>query len=451
MKKLIMTIVLGMAAASYAASPALTGVSVQQNSSRLVTITYNVDQECIVTVDVLTNGVSIGEANFTNMTGAVNKQVSAGQNVICWQPRDSWADHRIAAGGISVNVKAWPLCAPPPYMVVDLYQEGNGYLNDGVYVHYFASTNAFPGGFENRAYKTTTIVMRHIPAAGVRWRMGMSAADQLNCGNYASDRLGTSAALYKDITYAESEKAHYVTLTNDYWIAVYPLTQAQAKRFSEDGKTYINSGFSDWAGRDRDLYPMEYMSYQAIRGKVEDGVNWPTTGSKVAGLLQHFRTRTGGLKFDFPTDAQWEFACRAGESGQLYDGSALYVGGQRVSSFRSIVANIGWIYYTYDDDGSLLEATRTFPVGLKKPNNWGLYDMVGNVREFCLDWYDVPAGIDTVDPHGPDNAKYGTHRVYRGASYSTTSFFAVRSSCRFGISATYGASDYGCRLSITIP
>ena len=115
MKKLIMTIVLGMAAASYAASPALTGVSVQQNSSRLVTITYNVDQECIVTVDVLTNGVSIGEANFTNMTGAVNKQVSAGQNVICWQPRDSWADHRIAAGGISVNVKAWPLCAPPPY------------------------------------------------------------------------------------------------------------------------------------------------------------------------------------------------------------------------------------------------------------------------------------------------------------------------------------------------
>jgi hypothetical protein len=158
---------------SLCANPVVSKVTVTPDGGSVFKIGYTLTGgPAIVTVDVLTNGVSIGEVNFTNMTGAVNKQVSAGQNVICWQPRDSWADHRIAAGGISVNVKAWPLCAPPPYMVVDLYQEGNGYLNDGVYVHYFASTNAFPGGFENRAYKTTTIVMRHIPAAGVRWRMG---------------------------------------------------------------------------------------------------------------------------------------------------------------------------------------------------------------------------------------------------------------------------------------
>ena len=447
MKKLIMTIVLGMAAASYAASPALTGVSVQQNSSRLVTITYNVDQECIVTVDVLTNGVSIGEVNFTNMTGAVNKQVSAGQNVICWQPRDSWADQRVAAGGISVNVKAWPLCAPPPYMVVDLYQEGNGYLNDGVYVHYFASTNAFPGGFENRAYKTTTIVMRHIPAAGVRWRMGMSAADQLAYGDLVKDKIGSSAP-FNDITYAQSETAHYVTLTNDYWIAVYPLTQAQAKRCSQNGDAYIANGFVEWEGRDRDLYPMEGRQYDEMRGSVANGVNWPETGDKVAGFLSRFRSRTGGMKFDFPTEAQWEFACRAGESGQLYDGTALYVDGARIANSRALIAELGWIYYTYNDDGTAIESTRTYPVGLKKPNNWGLYDMIGNVSEFCLDWYDVFTAGDIVDPRGPDGVR--THRVVRGGSYAT-SFFTTRSSSRRILKPSSGSPDQGCRLSITIP
>ena len=291
--------------------------------------------------------------------------------------------------------------------------------------------------------------MRHIPAAGVRWRMGMSAADLLAYGEDANGKLGSSSS-FNTITYAQSEKAHYVTLTNDYWIGVYPLTQAQAKRFSQGGNAYLNSGFSDWEGRDRDLYPMEYWTYQAIRGSIEDGVNWPTTGDKVAGFLQRFRNRTGGMKFDFPTEAQWEFACRAGEPGQLYDGSVLYSSGSRVGNARSIVAKLGWIYYTYNEDGSVLEATRTFPVGLKQPNNWGLYDMIGNVREFCLDWYDVFAENDAVDPRGPDAAKYGTYRVVRGGSYAT-SFFTVRSSWRSGISATYGAADYGCRLSITIP
>lgn len=436
MKKLLMVPLAGMALVSDAASPALTDVGVQQNSSRLVTITYNVDQDCIVTVDVLTNGVSIGEANFTNMTGAVNKEVPAGQNVICWQPRDSWADRRVAAGEMSVNVKAWPLCAPPPYMVVDLDQTGEGYLQDGVFVHYFASTNAFPGGFGNRVYKTTTVVMRHIPAAGVRWRMGISANDIEQMGDNAND-------------YLKSELSRYVTLTNDYWMGIYPLTQGQSKYLSKNGDVYVGTAFSDWEGLDRDLYPFENRTYEEFRGQVEYSVNWPQTGSKVGGYLQQLRNRTNGMKFDLPTDAQWEFACRAGESGMMYDGSSIYENGKRVDNAIEKIWKLGWIYYSRDITGTSSEQlTRTKPVGLRAPNNWGLYDMIGNVSEWCLDWYSDPAGNDVVDPRGPE-ATSG-QRVYRGGSYAT-SFATARSSFRKGLTSTTCAGNYGFRLAITIP
>ncbi len=444
MKKLMTTAVLGMAVAVQAASPTLSNVNVRQDSSRLVTISYSVDQDCVVTVDVVTNGVSIGAQNFTNMTGAVNKQVSAGANTICWKPKDSWPNQRIAAGGLSVQVKAWPLCAPPPYMVVDLYQDGDGYLGDGVFVHYFASTNAFPGGFGARVYKTTTIVMRHIPAAGVRWRMGMSAADAAAMGSAANDVSDTNFSTVGNVTYAQSETAHYVTLTNDYWIGVYELTQAQGKRLTIDGESYPSSDFSDWTGLDRDLYPMEHASYSQIRG---DG--WPAGGDTVTSWLPRFRDRTGGMKFDLPTDAQWEFACRAGESAQLYDGSSVYENGSLVANADELVANIGWFKNSYDG-GTAVTLDRPRPVGLKAPNAWGLYDMVGNVREWCLDWYLPMSSAEVIDPRGPDSVASSLRRVTRGGGYTSTSVKA-RSSNRRGSSWGGHSSDVGCRLAIRIP
>lgn len=446
MKKLMTIAVLGMAVAAEAASPTLSNVNVRQDSSRLVTISYSVDQDCIVTVDVLTNGMSIGAQNFTNMTGAVNKQVSAGANTICWKPKDSWPNQRVAAGGLSVQVKAWPLCAPPPYMVVDLYQDGDGYLGDGVFIHYFASTNAFPGGFGARVYKTTTIVMRHIPAAGVRWRMGMSAADAAAMGSATNNVSGSNFSTVGDVTYAQSETAHYVTLTNDYWIGVYPLTHAQSKRFTSGGDKYVGTAFSDWTGLDRDIYPMENVSYASIRGS-----NWPTGGdSGVGGFLVRMRNRTGGMKFDLPTDAQWEFACRAGESAQLYDGSSIYENGSLVANADELVANIGWFKNSYAG-GSAVTLDRTQPVGLKAPNAWGLYDMVGNVCEWCLDWYVPMSSEEVIDPCGPDSVEDSSRRVVRGGRYNVTSAARARSSNREGIANATQYGYVGCRLAIRIP
>ena len=446
MKKLMTIAVLGMAAAAEAASPTLSNVNVRQDSSRLVTISYSVDQDCIVTVDVVTNGVSIGAQNFTNMTGAVNKQVSAGANTICWKPKDSWPNHRVAAGDMSVQVKAWPLCAPPPYMVVDLYQDGDGYLGDGEFVHYFASTNAFPGGFGARVYKTTTIVMRHIPAAGVRWRMGMSAADAAAMGAATNSVSDSNFSTVGDVTFAQAQTAHYVTLTNDYWIGIYPLTHAQAKRgFSANGSDYVVSAFNDWTGFDRDIYPIDAVSYSSVRGD-----NWPTSSDPVSGKsLQRFRDRTGGMKFDFPTDAQWEFACRAGEPAQLYDGFSIYENGSLVSNADELIANIGWFKKSFDG-GAAVTLSRPQPVGLKAPNNWGLYDMVGNVFEWCLDWYIPMSSEEVIDPRGPDSVASSTRRVIRGGGWDSTSIRALSSERRGQVANSY-PNNVGCRLAIRIP
>lgn len=462
MKKLVCTLISGIAIAAGAASPTISGVSVRQDASRLVTINYTVDQDCIVTVDVTTNGVSIGVENFTNMVGAVNKKVAAGANTICWQPRASWPNKHIAAGGISVDVTAWPLCAPPPYMVIDLDRSGDGYLNDGEFVHYFASTNAFPGGFENRIYKTDTIVMRHIPAAGVMWKMGMTSADATAMGTDATKAPWTGSTL----TRAEWEKCHYVMLTNDYWFAIYPATQKQCKWVNGgymynhyDGTlgTYYDQALgATVATTDRDILPQTALSYETIRGSVStDGVDWPTTGyAKVGGLIKKFRNKTGGTMFDLPTDAQWEFACRAGESAMLYDGNPAYVNGTAQQKNGS---SLGWLYYNYADGGSgsfVGNGTNTCYVGRFKPNSWGIYDLVGNVREPVLDYSagdsHSPGSLE-IDPRGPDTGiGSGGMRVIRSSAYDFN-ISDARSSCRNRLNATYVSHNIGFRLVITCP
>ena len=464
MKKLMASFILvtGLAVLSQGASPALSGVSVRQDASRLVTISYTVDQDCIVTIDVLTNGVSIGEANFTNMRGMVNRKVAAGTQTICWQPRDSWANHRLGAGELSVQVKAWPLCAPPPYMVVDLVRTGDGFMNDGEFIHYFASTDAFPGGFDSRVYKTDTIVMRHVPAAGVMWKMGMSAADETAMGNFAQN---SDSSFSGNLTYVQSEKRHYVMLTNDYWFAIYPITQGQGRLIN--GGTYLYSSFKGTSGTyydralgetvsttDRDLLPVDSVKYESIRGAVGDNpsVNWPTTGYEtVGGLIRKLRNLTGGaLLFDLPTEAQWEFACRAGEAAQLYDGNAAFFTNGSTISNQNCSA-LGWVKYNYNQSGTRVgDGANTCYVGRFKPNSWGIYDLVGNVNEFCLDYAAdtySPSNLE-VDPRGPDSGS-GNRRVIRGSSYDQAATQA-RSSWRGRILATYSDSKRGFRVAIPI-
>ena len=141
----------------------------QNKNSRLVSISYELQEApAIVTVDILTNGVSIGEENFTSIRGDVNRLVQPGANkLIFWEADKEWPGYKFRNGEVSVIVKGWDKGRPPNYMVVDL-------TTDHAEPRYYVSEKALPdGGLANReVYLKDKIVMRRIPAAGVTWKMG---------------------------------------------------------------------------------------------------------------------------------------------------------------------------------------------------------------------------------------------------------------------------------------
>ena len=188
--------------------PVISDVSFNQpGGGRTVTVTYNLQYApAIVTMDVLTNGVSIGAGNIVSFEGDVGKVVQPGARQFKWFAKRDWPEHLITENIVSVKLRAWSLFSPPPYMVADLETASN--------VTYYVSADAIPGGVTNNLYKTSRIVMRRIDAVGVRWNMGRHPTEN----GYTSSRP-------QDII-------HSVQLTNDYYIGVFELTQGQWKRIA---------------------------------------------------------------------------------------------------------------------------------------------------------------------------------------------------------------------------
>ena len=126
-------------------------------------------------------------------------------------------------------------------------------------------------------------------------------------------------------------------------------------------------------------------------------VSWDDCQEFLVGLSQ----RTGG-EFRLPTEAEWEYACRAGTTSALNNGKNLTSAGSRCSNLDEVA----W----YDkNSGGVLHS-----VGCKKPNKWGLYDMHGYVWEWCQDWYDDYVNEAETDPQGPSS---GLGRIIRGGSW----------------------------------
>ena len=185
--------------------------------------------------------------------------------------------------------------------------------------------------------------------------------------------------------------------------------------------------------------PVERVSYNMLRG-AEKGANWPANNrvdeDSFFGIL---RAKTG-LIFDLPTEAQWEFACRG-----MTD-SALNSGYNLTSTTKDLDLD-ELARYWYDGGGNPEEGTinqaHNF-VGTYKPNYYGLYDMHGNVWEWCLDWYKANLGSEEVtDPKGP---RTGTYRTLRGGGcYSPAA--DCRSATREYSKPNFGDySGYGFRV-----
>jgi len=353
----------------------------------------------IVTMDILTNGVSVG-ANLSSLSGEINCKLNPGRHVVFWRSdKEPWAG--LPAGvpavdvqtGLRVMLSAWTEANPPPYRVVDL-------RSTNVPVRYYGSEAALPGGIDNGVYRDYKLLLRRVPAGGVTFRMGAPADEP-------RDEVKDSAI---------RETLHEVEFSSDYYIGVFEMTQRQYGYLSST----IPGEFTGFA--DSWLRPVNGVNYNAIRGSTDAGIDWPTTGRSVGegSVLGKLRELTG-IEFDLPTDAQWEYACRGGAAEACALGCPIY---DNMHDDAPGFATVAW--YTYNFRGNPLgDGIR--PVGTRRPNVWGLYDMQGNADELCLDWIDLNVALsDAKDPAGPTS---GSLRVCRGGnwgSFASTSRTAAR-------------------------
>jgi formylglycine-generating enzyme required for sulfatase activity len=201
---------------------------------------------------------------------------------------------------------------------------------------------------------------------------------------------------------AEGPQTH-VTLTQGFWLGRTEVTQSQYEAVMKTNpSTFKNVGPDAPVER---VSWIDAMKFCAVLTQQE----------REAGRLPE------GFAFTLPTEAQWEYACRAGTTGE-------YAGDPGVTA-----------WFNGNSGGS------THPVATKKPNAWGLYDMSGNVLEWCYDWYGDYPGGRVVDPTGP---RHGHYRMARGGSWRAE-MHVGRSAARAGGSA--GRLDYtiGFRLALS--
>jgi len=184
-----------------------------------------------------------------------------------------------------------------------------------------------------------------------------------------------------------NEVQHQVTLTKGYWLGKYEVTQAQYEAVTGKNPSYFKGV---------DL-PVERVTWNNAVKFCE----WLTAQERAAGRLPE------GYEYTLPTEAQWEYACRAGTTTAFNNGTNIPTMLQREDKPCPNLDEVGWYRFNSDET--------THPVGQKQPNAWGLYDMHGNVYEWCLDSYEKNYPTTPVtDPKGDDE---GSNRVIRGGSW----------------------------------
>jgi formylglycine-generating enzyme required for sulfatase activity len=181
---------------------------------------------------------------------------------------------------------------------------------------------------------------------------------------------------------------HRVSISKPFYLGTYEVTQAQ-------WTAVMGNNPSKFKGRSN---PVEQVSWDDIRI-----------------FIQRLNQKEGHARYRLPTEAEWEYAARAGTTGAY--------------SFGDDEDSLGRYAWYEGNSGE-----KTHPVGQKQPNAWGLYDMHGNVYEWVQDWYGNYSSSSVTDPKGPSS---GSLRVYRGGGW--------RSPARYCRAALRGSNSPGRR------
>ncbi|MGO9113782.1 MAG: formylglycine-generating enzyme family protein [Thermoguttaceae bacterium] len=205
---------------------------------------------------------------------------------------------------------------------------------------------------------------------------------------------------------------HQVRITRPYWLGATDVTQEEYQRA-------IGSNPSKFQGDPK--RPVEQVSWN-------EALEFCRRLSELPG------EKAAKRRYALPTEAQWEYACRAGNMGPPY--FSAQANPLPAAAEESFLNEYAW--FNANADG------QTHRVGQKRPNAWGLYDMHGNVWQWCQDWYDKDyyAKSDTDDPAGPPG---GTNRAIRGGAWNSAAWY-YRLACRNDAPSGHRAHDVGFRV-----
>ncbi len=208
--------------------------------------------------------------------------------------------------------------------------------------------------------------------------------------------------------FAGEKPQHWVLITHSFWMAKYPITQRQYELMGEENPAHFR----------REDRPVEMVSWYDARAWCKK----LTERERGEGRLPE------GYVYRLPTEGEWEYAARGGNFGQGYK----YSGSNNIE-------DVAW----YGGPMGGNSAYMSSPVGLKAPNKLGLYDMSGNVWEWCRDWQgDYPRTDGLVNPTGP---KEGSHRLLRGGSWGYEAGCCLVSN-RDGLTPEHVYADVGFRV-----
>lgn len=301
-----------------------------------------------------------------------------------------------------VNMESGPSPAPnaspgSKYMVIDISGGANARRFPVSWI------DDVPRDGWTHEHKTTKIVLRRIPE-GV-FTMGSPQGE-----------FGRNA----------SERQRRVTMARPYYMGVFEITRRQYMLVM--GEAGSGEGIEG-------MLPMNGMTWEAVRGNRKE-CDWPTARDKVGKntFINALRTKTGIKTFDLPTEERWEYACRAGSATSLDDDRELR--GNRDGELDKLGR--------YAQNAGVNIRCKAI-VGSYAPNAWGLYDMHGNVWEWCLDRYSQSDEKSSIDLDGNALDVHDAGRVLKGGSYLEDGK-NCRSASRASSPPHMSRQDYGFRI-----